>query len=206
MVAIAGAPGSGKSTLAQLLVDALVARDGDGAAEVVPMDGYHLDNTELDLLGLRDVKGAPQTFDAAGFLGLVRQIRSDPGAIRYPLFDRSLDATLPDAGELSAATRVVVFEGNYLLLTDPVWVDLARLFDVTVMLCVPLDELRSRLIDRWLGYGLSRADAVARAEGNDLANARHVIANSAPAHLTLGSGAGEMKQEGRTRHGGRQHP
>lgn len=190
LVAIAGAPGSGKSTLADELVNAIRTRDGNGTAAVVPMDGFHLDNAELDAQGLRAVKGAPQTFDVTGFVALVRAIRANAGAVRYPLFDRALDRTLPGAGTLAADTPVVVFEGNYLLLDEPDWADLADLFDVTVMLSVPLDALRARLIDRWLGYGLSPADAKARAESNDIANARRVITHSAAAHLTIESGNG----------------
>lgn len=190
LVAIAGAPGSGKSTLAEGLVDVIRARDGNTAAAVVPMDGFHLDNADLDAQGLRAVKGAPQTFDVDGFVALVRAIRANSGAVRYPLFDRALDRTLPDAGTLAADTPVVVFEGNYLLLDEPGWADLSSCFDVTVMLSVPLDELRARLIDRWRGHGLSPADAVARAESNDIVNARRVIANSAAAHLTIGPGTG----------------
>ena len=189
LVAIAGAPASGKSTLAGELVAAIRARDGDGAASLVPMDGFHLDNADLDALGLRAVKGAPKTFDAAGFVALVRCIRANEGPVAYPLFDRALDRTIPDAGHLDAGTPIVVFEGNYLLLKDGAWSELAGLFDVTVMLSVPIAELRARLVDRWLTYGLSRDAAEARAEGNDIPNARLVITNSASADLTLGSDA-----------------
>lgn len=189
LVAIAGAPGSGKSTLAGELVTAIRARDGDGAASLVPMDGFHLDNADLDAMGLRAVKGAPQTFDALGFVTLVRKIRDNDGPVTYPLFDRALDRTIPDAGHLDAGTPIVVFEGNYLLLQDGAWAGLAGLFDVTVMLSVPMSELRGRLVDRWLSHGLSQGDAEARAQGNDIPNARLVIANSASADLTLGSDA-----------------
>lgn len=195
IVGIAGAPASGKSTLAADVVRTLVARDGAGAAALVPMDGYHLDNADLDVLGLRAVKGAPQTFDVAGFVGLVRAIRSQSGVIRYPLFDRAQDRTAPDAGQLDPATRVVVIEGNYMLLQVDSWQDLPPLCDLTVMLSVPMDELRDRLIDRWLGFGFSKADATARAERNDIPNAATVIGKSAAAHLTLRVGAKEKLQE-----------
>lgn len=190
LVAIVGAPGSGKSTLAQRLVADLAARDGPSGAALVPMDGYHLDNAELDALGLRAVKGAPQTFDAAGFVALVRRVRANDGPVSYPLFDRGLDRTIPEAGHLAADTPIVVFEGNYLLLNKGVWAELAGLFDVTVMLSVPMPDLRARLVERWLSYGLSQPDAEARAEGNDIPNARLVIANSAEADLTLGADTG----------------
>ncbi|MBE0414664.1 uridine kinase [Yoonia sp.] len=187
LVAIAGAPGSGKSTLAETLVAAIRSRDGDSAAALLPMDGFHLDNPELAAKGLLSVKGAPETFDVAGFVSLVRRVRGNEGALRYPLFDRAQDRTLPDAGFLGADTQVVVFEGNYLLLQDAAWADLGPMFDVTVMLSVPEAVLRQRLVERWLRYGLAPSEAEARAEGNDIRNARTVIAKSARADLTLGA-------------------
>ncbi|MFN3664326.1 uridine kinase [Yoonia sp.] len=195
LVGIAGAPASGKSTIAADVVNAFRARDGAGSAVLVPMDGYHLDNAELDLMGMRSVKGAPQTFDVAGFVGLVRAIRSQSDVIRYPLFDRAEDKTMPDAGTLYPTTPVVVIEGNYLLLRQKGWQDLRPLFDLTVMLSAPLTELRTRLVDRWISNGFSYAEAKARAEENDIPNAQAVTGNSAAAHLTLRVGVQEKLQE-----------
>lgn len=187
LVGIAGAPASGKSTLAAQLVADLQRSTGPKAAALVPMDGFHLDNAELDAMGLRHLKGAPQTFDVAGFVKLVRAVRAQADTLRYPLFDRAQDKTLPDAGQLDRDVPIIVFEGNYLLLRDPSWSDLRDLFDLTVMLSVPMDELRDRLVARWLTYRLTHDQAVARAESNDIPNARLVIAKSAPADLTLAS-------------------
>lgn len=187
LVAIAGAPASGKSTLAAQLVAKLQERGGARAAALVPMDGFHLDNDQLDAMGQRHVKGAPQTFDAKGFAKLVRDIRAQTDPLGYPLFDRAQDKTIPGAGQLAPDIPVVVFEGNYLLLQDPNWSGLRGLFDLTVMLSAPIDVLRDRLVARWLTYGLTQDQAVARAESNDIPNAQLVIANSAPADLTLQS-------------------
>jgi pantothenate kinase len=183
---IAGPPGSGKSTLAARVVDALVAQRGADAAALLPMDGYHLENDTLDAHGLRALKGAPQTFDVSGFVDLVRRVRQGDADIRYPLFDRAGDCTLPDAGLLRADTPIVVVEGNYLLLRDGDWSDLAPLFDATVMIAPPLAVLEERLIARWLSHGLPPDAATARARGNDLVNARTVLDQSAPADLVLG--------------------
>lgn len=186
LVAVAGPPGSGKSTLAEAVVEALNARgDPKQAAGLVPMDGFHLDNATLDARGLRDRKGAPETFDAEGFAALVRRLRDAPGEIRYPLFSRAEDRTLPDAGRLGAETRIVVVEGNYLLLQDAGWAALRPLFDATVMLAPPIEVLEQRLVARWLDHGMEPEAARARARGNDLANARRVIADSARADLAL---------------------
>lgn len=185
VVAIAGAPGSGKSTFAAELVAALSDIAETAPAALLPMDGFHLDNEALDARGIRHVKGAPQTFDVEGFIDLVARIRRSAGELAYPLFDRGLDRTIPGAGHLAADVRVVVVEGNYLLLNSEPWSALREMFDVTVMLAVPDAVLHQRLVQRWQEHGLVQDAAVARAEGNDMVNARTVIRNSAAADLTV---------------------
>ncbi len=105
---LAGPPGSGKSTVAGRLAGAL-------GAVVVPMDGFHLDNTELDRLRCRDVKGAPETFDADGFVRLVERLRHADGPVSAPSFDRIADRTIDGAITVDPDDRIVIVEGNYLL-------------------------------------------------------------------------------------------
>ena len=185
LVAVAGQPGAGKSTLAADLVLALRAQTGENNAALVPMDGFHLDNEELRLRGLLARKGAPETFDTSAFFALVAAVREDKGDLTYPLFDRAFDKTLSDAATLPTAARIVVFEGNYLLLQQGLWAALSGMFDVSVLLSVPLPVLRARLVARWLEHGLTKRDAEARAMSNDMVNARTVRDHSAPADLTL---------------------
>jgi pantothenate kinase len=182
LVALAGAPGSGKSTLAAELHRRLVAQRI--AAEVVPMDGFHLDNAVLDARGMRGRKGAPETFDAAGFLCLIRRLREGEEVVA-PIFDRTRDIAIAGAQVVPADCRVVICEGNYLLFDEEPWRQLAPLWDVAARLDVPLPELRARLIQRWLDHGLSRAAATRRAESNDLPNARRVIERELPAQFLL---------------------
>ena len=181
IVAIAGAPGSGKSTLAEALVDQL-NQGQPGVALNMPMDGYHMDNAVLSARGLLARKGAPETFDVAALgrdLALVR----DCAPVLVPVFDRSLDLSRAFAREIAPDVPVVVIEGNYLLLRADPWAGLAGMFDVTVFVQVPEAELERRLIQRWLDHGHTPNAARARAMGNDIPNARLVVAGSAPADV-----------------------
>lgn len=182
LLGLAGAPASGKSSLAAELVRRL--RLQKCSAEVVPMDGFHLDNALLDARGLRGRKGAPETFDAAGFVHTVTRLRR-PSEVVVPLFDRSRDIAVAGAALVPADCQVVIVEGNYLLFDEDPWRDLVPLWDISARIEVPVPELRARLIQRWLSHGFSRAAATRRAEINDIPNALRVIEKALPAELVL---------------------
>lgn len=181
LVALSGAPGSGKSTLSEPLAAMLTERGV--RSEVVPMDGFHLDNRLLKARGLMPRKGAPETFDLGGFKRLCHALRADDEVI-YPLFDRSRDLAIAGAAHVGQDCSVAVIEGNYLLFDEPGWRDLADLWDVSIRLDVPLADLEARLVQRWLTHGLDQAAAEARARGNDLANAELIASARLPADLT----------------------
>lgn len=184
IVAVAGAPGSGKSTLAEALHRELDAR---GALPViVPMDGFHLDNAVIGPLGLMPRKGSPTTFDVAGYQSLMRRIRERPDEpVAVPVFDRDLDLSRAGARMVESDHRIIITEGNYLLLDQAPWSNLAGLFDLTVMVFADADLLRRRLIDRWLGHGHDAEAAEHRALQNDIPNAELVLARSRTADLIL---------------------
>jgi pantothenate kinase len=185
MVGIAGPPGSGKSTLSDQLFEAL---KGSGeTAVVVPMDGFHFDDAILNARGHHFRKGAPHTFDVAGFEVLLKRIKAHEPDIAIPVFDRSMELARAGAGIISANTKFILVEGNYLLLKQPGWERLKPLLDFTISLQVSEVELERRLLARWRGMGFDETGAKAKALGNDIPNARLVLAESAVADLMIAS-------------------
>ena len=181
ILGIAGAPGSGKSTLAEALVAKL-----DGDAALVPMDGYHLSNAVLAELDLVDRKGAPETFDVRGYLELLRRLRDrGPGAVYAPVFRREIEEPIAAGIGVGPETRIIVTEGNYLLLDREPWGEIVDLLDETWFISEDDELRRERLIERHVRYGRSRDEAVAWVMRSDEANARLVAATSHRADLEL---------------------
>jgi pantothenate kinase len=187
MVAIAGPPGAGKSSFAQALVEALNA-DGSESAAVVAMDGFHYDDGLLEARGLRSRKGSPATFDVGGFRHLLLRLRArDEAEVAVPVFDRRLEIARAGARIVAARSRVLIIEGNYLLLNQEPWRQLVPLFDLTVMLRLSRNDLENRLIQRWLCHGFSEAEARAKVLGNDLPNIDVVLEDSRNADFDIAS-------------------
>lgn len=183
MVALAGPPASGKSTTAHELQKALVSA-GESAV-VVPMDGFHFDDAVLNARGHRPRKGAPFTFDAAGFAHLLQRIRAREPDIAIPVFDRTMELSRAGADIVSADTRFILVEGNYLLLDEKPWIALRPFFDLTVFIDVPHEELRQRLIRRWLDHGFDLDYAKNWIASNDDLNIAHVLAHRAVADIVV---------------------
>lgn len=187
IVAIAGSPGSGKSTAAESLKERLNARR-PGVADILPMDGYHFDDAVLNARGDRPRKGAPHTFDIDGFRVMLERLRADTGRdVAVPVFDRSIEIARAGGRIVEAGTRIILAEGNYLLLDQPGWRDLAPLFDLTVMIEAREEVLIDRLTQRWLGFQLDPEAMIRQMEGNDLPNMRLVLTSSRPADVTVRS-------------------
>ncbi|MCA0277569.1 MAG: nucleoside triphosphate hydrolase [Proteobacteria bacterium] len=181
VVGIAGPPGSGKSTLSAALHDVLP----DGAAAVVPMDGFHFDDSVLDRRGLRARKGAPETFDFAGFEVLLRRLKAAEPDVAIPVFDRSIELSRAAADVVSADVKFILVEGNYLLLDEDPWQRLAPLFDFTIFVNSPREELERRLVERWREHGRSDADARNWIDTNDMPNIDRVLHARRKADLEL---------------------
>ena len=172
ILGITGAPGSGKSTLAQQLADAL----GPQAA-LVGLDGFHLADSELHRLGRHARKGAADTFDAAGYVHLLRRLRERNDPVVYaPTFDRGLEAALAGVVPVPSSVPMIITEGNYLLVDDPIWGQVRGLLDATWYLDPGEDVRLRRLIDRHMRYGRSLHEAEERSHGSDQRNAEVIAA------------------------------
>ncbi len=178
LVAVAGPPASGKSTVAQALSARLTAQGEESA--VVPMDGFHLDDRLLQADGTQNRKGAPNTFDADGFVRMIKALQS-PDPVIYPIFDRSREIAIAGAGRVPATCKTVVVEGNYLLLQQPPWSQLHDLWTLSIALNPPMDLLIERLKARWVEH--SKPDAQAWIDTNDVPNITTVMTKSAPADI-----------------------
>ncbi|MFI1372033.1 nucleoside/nucleotide kinase family protein [Streptomyces longwoodensis] len=190
LLGIAGSPGAGKTTLAEHLVAAL-NDGGEPWVAHVPMDGFHLADAELDRLGLRDRKGAPETFDAAGYAALLRRLRDDePDTVYAPGFERDLEQPLAGAIPVPPAARLVVTEGNYLLLDTGAWARVRPHLDEVWFCDLDTEERLRRLVARHEEFGKGHEEAVAWVHRSDEANAELVATTRERADLVVGEVAG----------------
>ena len=152
-IGLAGGPGTGKSTLATQLVDALNAAY-PGIAAYVPMDGFHMLHAKLESLGTVKDKGAPHTFEGGAFADFLDGLKSATGPVSGPGYSREIEDVVLDAFIVPAAVKVLVVEGNYLLLANAPWWRIKPLLELAVFIDLPRDKVRDRLLKRHGEHGL----------------------------------------------------
>jgi pantothenate kinase len=173
VLGIAGPPGSGKSTLA----DALLANFGDAAA-LLPMDGFHYANEELQRLGLAHRKGAPDTFDVDGYIDALERVRARERDVLVPRFHRAIEEPVAGAIRIRADVPLVITEGNYLLLPTGRWGDVAALLDERWLLRPDDGVRRARLVARHESHGRTPTEALSWVDEVDEPNAALVRSRS----------------------------
>ncbi|HXV30809.1 MAG TPA: nucleoside triphosphate hydrolase [Sinorhizobium sp.] len=183
IVAIAGPPGAGKSTLSDMLAEAIA--EAGARVAVLPMDGFHMDNAVLEEKGLLPRKGAPETFDVRAFLATLAAVRADDGEVLVPVFDRSRELAIASARAIGPETRIILVEGNYLLLDEAPWSGLEGAFDYSIFIDPGIEVLEERLLKRWSDHGYDEEVARGKAFGNDIPNARRVVGSHRPADIVI---------------------
>lgn len=192
---VTGPPGSGKSVFSALMdkVINVCLTDHEIHAATCSLDGFHFSNNYLDShsvseggerVALRTRKGAPDTFDVDGFLQALDRLNSDP-TVLMPRYDRRLHDPVPDAIEIEHSDRIVLVEGNYLLLEEGRWADVASRLNPCLFLDISLEAVKPRMIERHMRGGRDRADAARHFDRVDRANFEKVMANANRADLVI---------------------
>jgi pantothenate kinase len=181
ILGITGPPAAGKSTLARALLARLAPR-----AAYAPLDGFHLAHQLLVDMGRVARKGAPDTFDAAGYVALLRRLR-DPreGIIYAPMFVREIEDSIANAIPVPPTVELVITEGNYLLVQSGPWAEVRPLLDEIWYLDLAEEIRLQRLTDRHVAFGRSAGEARARATGTDQRNAALIAATRERADLVI---------------------
>src|SRR4051812_24875264 len=192
LLGITGPPGGGKSTLAERVADALGER-----ARVVRMDGFHLAQAELVRLGRADRKGAVDTFDAAGYVALLRRLRESSDDVVYaPEFRREIEEPIACAVAVPRDVPLVVTEGNYLLVAQGPWAHVRSILHEAWYVTTDEATRQRWLIDRHIRFGKPPDAARAWSLGTDERNAQVVRATKVRADLIVEVGAGDPMIDG----------
>ena len=181
-IALSGPPASGKSTISEKLVKDLALKGHNSS--ILQMDGFHYDDQILKQKSLLLEKGAPETFDVMGFLNFLFRLQNE-NEVAIPIFDRSLELSRSSAVIISKETRVVIVEGNYILLKTHPWRELHKFFNSTIMINTKHEILEKRLIERWRSFNIPEEEIKQKVFENDLPNGVNVYKNSILADFNL---------------------
>ena len=181
-IALAGPPASGKSTISEKLNEDLNTKGFP--TDILQMDGFHLDDGILNFTNLLSRKGSPETFDVMGLKSFLIRLANEPEVI-VPIFDRALELSRSSAVTISNNKKIIIVEGNYLLLNSHPWSELNDYFDSKIMIHCEESVLEKRLIDRWKGFNLTQDQINQKVYENDLPNGVNVNQNSIEADYYL---------------------
>ena len=181
-IALAGPPASGKSTISQKLNEDFNTKGLP--SEIFQMDGFHFDDAILNSRNLLPRKGSPETFDVMGLKNFLIRLANEPEVV-VPVFDRRLELSRSSAVTITEDKKIIIVEGNYLLLNSHPWSTLNDYFNSRIMIHCEESTLEKRLIERWKGFDLNQEQINQKVYKNDLPNGVNVIQNSIEADYYL---------------------
>ena len=181
-IALSGPPASGKSTISEKIANDLTNKGHQSS--VLQMDGFHYDDKILKDKNLISKKGAPETFDVMGLANFLSRLKTEEEVV-IPVFDRSLELSRSSAVIIPKETKVILTEGNYLLLNSKPWNILHKFFDSSIMIKCEEKKLEKRLLDRWKNFNLSKDEIDQKVYENDLPNGMYVMKNSSKSDYIL---------------------
>lgn len=182
LISLAGVPGAGKTTFANKMAAELTKEVA--LTMVLSQDGFHLYRSELLSMSNAEEairrRGAPFTFNSTAFVKLVSQLKDKDTTVKAPSFDHSLKDPVEEDIVIDSSVEIVIIEGNYTSLKDPGWNDISSVVDDTWFISTPESIIRSRIIKRHLEAGIAKTEqeAIERADGSDLQNAKYIMENS----------------------------
>jgi len=198
LVGIAGVPGAGKSVLASALAAVASLLPDRPSIQAIGMDGWHLPNerlkkeTFIDETGrkvaLISRKGCPESFDAPALAATLDRLARDEGPITVPAYDRTRHEPVPHAVTVEA--DIVLLEGNYVLMPQRGWQDVAKRLHCGIWLDTPLALARSGIIQRHIATGRTPEQAEEKWRENDWPNSLAALTsrNTADAIISVNEG------------------
>ncbi|KAI5949588.1 hypothetical protein KGF54_005465 [Candida jiufengensis] len=189
VISLAGVPGAGKTTFANRISS--IFTNKIAKTMVISQDGYHLYRSELQVLSNSEEairrRGAPFTFNVKSFLKLISILKNKSDVIKVPSFDHKLKDPVEDDIIVDKDVSIIILEGNYVSLKDEIWNDISSYVDDTWFISTPESLVRSRIIKRHLDSGIAsnEQEAIERADGSDLQNAKYIIENSKATNVLI---------------------
>lgn len=189
-VFLAAPPGCGKTTLALFLEQLSKNTPTFTPIQAIGLDGFHHEQAYLDShfmvingqsVPMKKFKGHPATFNVPLLLKKLEESRLQDN--KWPIYSRKLHDVVQD--QVLLTEKIILLEGNYLLLDTAPWNQLQQFCEDRVFLYTDAATLEERLIKRKMQGGLSYEEARSFYEQSDKQNVAFTLASDRQAETIL---------------------